>query len=190
MSKIFKKFSAMLLAGIMAFSSLSVMAATTDGTLGNSTAADNPSSVTRDMTNNDIIDSSKKGSITIHKYDLTAALGDGLTFERSTTDHDKGGTPSTMNGGAIDITSNGKENTAAETALAPYALKGVKFTYLRVGDVKTLNDTNKDGVNGDNIQLIYGIDAQLMGILGFAEGDAAIKEGTTCYFTATQINAA
>ena len=190
MSKRFKKFSALLLAGIMAFSSLSVMAATTDGTLGNSTAADNPSSVTRDMTNNDIIDSSKKGSITIHKYDLTAALGDGLTFERSTTDHDKGGTPSTMNGGAIDITSNGKENTAAETALAPYALKGVKFTYLRVGDVKTLNDTNKDGVNGDNIQLIYGIDAQLMGILGFAEDDAAIKEGTTCYFTATQINAA
>ena len=61
-----------------------------------------------------------KGSFTVHKYDITAAEQAGVdlsTFE-----------------------STGLKNTAAETTLEKYAIKGVEFTYLRVGEVKQISE--------------------------------------------------
>ncbi len=201
MGKKFRRINALLLAGMMLFASLSVMAATTNDALEGKNTSGNPTDVVNDLNDFDIIDKDAKGSITIHKYDFTSADEDGLEFNYSTTDHDSDGTDSTMttgNGQSVNITSTGKKNTAVEEALKEYALKGVEFTYLRVGSVKTMSDVDENNVNGD-IELIYGVDKDLMDILGLKVYDAANKgtdfvavtqvEGTN-YFTSRQINEA
>ena len=199
MNKKIKKLSALLLTGIMAFSSFSVMAATTNNALKGSGSAVNETDVNNDLSDFDIHDKDATGSITIHKYDITSASEDGITFNYSETDHDSDGTDSTLttkDGKTVIITSTGKENSDAEEALRQYAIKGVEFTYLRVGDVKTLSDVNEDNVNGD-IELIYGVDTDLMAILGLKAYDASTKgtgfvavtkvDGVN-YFTSQQIN--
>lgn len=137
----------------------------------------NVTSVVGDLTDHDIHDKNAVGSLTIHKYDMTSAEKDGITFGWSDTDHNSDGTDSTLttkDGQNVNITSTGKENANAENALKEYAIKGVEFTYLRVGDVKTLSDVNEDGINGD-IQLIYGLDTDLMNILRLKPYDPANK---------------
>lgn len=71
----------------------------------------------------DVIDTSKTGSITIHKYDMTAAKQRGVNLD--------------------NFTSTGKQDTAAEAALEKYAIKGVEFSYLRVGDVEQQSENGK-----------------------------------------------
>lgn len=90
----------------------------------------------------DIIDTTKKASLTIHKYDMTAATDDG-----------------------IDVTqfeANGKKNTTAETTMADYVIKGVEFTYCKVGDINT------DSVGG-KVQVVYDIPQELEAILGLTD---------------------
>lgn len=189
------------LAASMAISPAMAYAATTNDALSGTKGTDNASSEKNDLNDHDVIDKDATGKITIHKYDLTSAKNDGITFNWSDTDHDSDGTDSTMttkDGTQIKITSNGKQNAEAEKALAQYAIKGNEFTYLRVGDVKTLSDINEDDINGD-IELIYGVDTDLMAILGLKKYDAATKgtdgvavtqvDGTN-YFTAQQIRVA
>lgn len=200
------------LAASMAISPAMAYAATTNDALSGTAGTDNATSEKNDLKNHDIIDKDATGSITIHKYDLTSAENDGITFNWSDTDHDSGehakDSTLTKDGKEINITSNGKQNAEAEKALAPYAIKGNEFTYLRVGDVKTLSDVNEDNTNGD-IELIYGVDTDLMAILGLKKYDATEKgkngvavtqvtskstDGTpgttTNYFTAEQIRVA
>ena len=200
MNKLLNKFGALTLTGtlVLSASPMSVMAM--NGTESSANAAGNPTSVNNDLTNNDIHDANKTGKIDIYKYDTTSAEKDGIQFNYSTTDHDDGGTDSTLKKGdkTVTITSTGQKNAAAEEALAEYALKGVEFSYLRVGDVKTLSDVNGDEKNGD-IELVYGLDTDLMSILGLkaynaehrGEGDyAACLEGGVNYYTSQQINTA
>ena len=199
------------LAASMAISPAMAFAATTNDALSGTAGTNNATSENNDLADHDIIDKDATGSITIHKYDLTSAENDGIRFNQSDTDHNSGGENSTLTtkeGTQINITSNGKQNAEAEKALAPYAIKGNEFTYLRVGDVKTLSDVNEDNVNGD-IELIYGVDTDLMAILGLKKYDATTKgtdgvavtqvtttpadgsQGTTTnYFTAEQIRVA
>ena len=109
----------------------------------------------------DVIDTSKTGSITIHKYDMTAAKQGGVNLD--------------------NFTSTGKQNTAAEAALEKYAIKGVEFSYLRVGDVEQQSENGK-------IQMIYELPTVLQQILGLASSDAAKTEGSKTYFTSQIIN--
>ena len=109
----------------------------------------------------DVIDTSKTGSITIHKYDLTAAKKGGVNVDQ--------------------FTSTGKQNTAAEEALSKYAIKGVEFSYLRVGDVEQQSE-------GGKVQMIYEVPDELQKILDLADSDAAKKEGSKTYFTSQKIN--
>ena len=109
----------------------------------------------------DVIDTSKTGSITIHKYDMTAAKQGGVNLD--------------------NFTSTGKQNTAAEAALEKYAIKGVEFSYLRVGDVEQQSENGK-------IQMIYELPTALQQILGLASSDAAKTEGSKTYFTSQIIN--
>lgn len=46
------------------------------------------------------------------------------------------------------FTSTGKQEAAAEEALKNYAIKGVEFSYLRVGDVEQQSENGK-------VQMIY-----------------------------------
>ena len=109
----------------------------------------------------DVIDTSKTGSITLHKYDMTAAKQGGVNLD--------------------NFTSTGKQDTAAEAALEKYAIKGVEFSYLRVGDVEQQSENGK-------IQMIYELPTALQQILGLVPSDAAKTEGSKTYFTSQIIN--
>ena len=109
----------------------------------------------------DVIDTSKTGSITIHKYDITAAKQAGVNTDQ--------------------FTPTGKQDTAAEASLEKYAIKGVEFSYLRVGDVEQQSE-------GGKVQMIYDLRSALQQILGLASSDAAKTEGGKTYFTSQIIN--
>ena len=109
----------------------------------------------------DVIDTSKTGSITIHKYDMTAAKQGGVNLDQ--------------------FTSTGKQDTNAEEALKKYAIKGVEFSYLRVGDVEQQSENGR-------VQMIYELPDTLQQIIGLAPSDAAKTEGSKTYFTSQQIN--
>jgi len=95
---------------------------------------------------NDIIDTTRSASVTIHKYDMTAATNDGIDI--------------------YQYTANGKKDTGAETALQDYVIEGVEFTYARIGDINT------ESVNG-NVKLLYDIPPALEAALSLedARGD-------------------
>lgn len=94
----------------------------------------------------DIIDTSRSASITIHKYDMTAATEDGIDI--------------------YQYTANGKQDTAAEATLKDYVIEGVEFTYVKVGDIHT------ESVNG-NVKILYDIPPALETALALtdARGD-------------------
>ena len=109
----------------------------------------------------DVVDTSKTGSITIHKYDMTAAKQAGVNTSQ--------------------FTPTGKQDAAVEAALEKYAIKGVEFSYLRVGDVEQQSENGK-------IQMIYELPTTIQQILGLTSSDAAKTEGSKTYFTSQQIN--
>lgn len=111
--------------------------------------------------NSGIIDTSKTGSITIHKYDMTAATEKGIKFD--------------------DFISTGKQNSSAEEALKDFSIKGVEFSYLRVGEVEQINEAGK-------VKLVYEIPATLQKILGLAEADTAKTADNKAYYTSQKIN--
>ena len=107
------------------------------------------------------IDQSRTGSLTVYKYDLTAAESDGLTDSV--------------------YLSTGQENPEAAAAFAPYAIPGVEFTYLRVGGIET--HTVSDG-SGSQVQVIYGVeDDNLLSALGLTEADCATTLSGVDYYT-------
>lgn len=109
----------------------------------------------------DVIDSSKTGSITIHKYDITAAEEAGVDV--------------------TDMISTGEKNAEAEVLLKDYSIEGVEFSYMRVGDVETMSE------NGD-VKLIYELPDELQAIIGLESADAAKVDSSKTYFTSQQIN--
>lgn len=92
----------------------------------------------------DIIDTSRAGSLTIHKYDITAATEAGINVE------DRG------------YQNNGEADAAAEADLANYAIPGVEFTYVKVGNINTASE------NG-TIKLLYDIPDQLETVLSLED---------------------
>lgn len=90
----------------------------------------------------DIIDSGKTATLTIHKYDLTAATEDG-----------------------VDITqfaSNGEKDEKAESVLERYEIEGVEFTYVKVGSINT------ESVDGE-VTILYDIPQVLENVLGIED---------------------
>ena len=110
---------------------------------------------------NDVIDTTRTASLTIHKYDMTAAKKGGVNLDQ--------------------FTSTGKQDAAAEEALKNYAIKGVEFSYLRVGDVEQQSENGK-------VQMIYELPDALQKIIGLTDSDAAKTEGSKDYFTSQIIN--
>lgn len=144
----------------------------------------NNTATKKDLENADIIDYSKKGSLTIHKYDITAAEKAG--------DYTKG-----------DRIANGQEDSVLEDTMKDYALEGVQFTYLRVGNIETYSDTK----NGETkVEVVYEIPTKLAEILqlnpqtGTGEKDAYDMNGKgvakkctnagVLHYTSTQLSKA
>lgn len=144
----------------------------------------NNTATKKDLENSDIIDYSKKGSLTIHKYDITAAEKAG--------EYTKG-----------DRIANGQEDSVLEDTMKDYALEGVQFTYLRVGNIETYSDTK----NGETkVEVVYEIPTKLAEILqlnpqtGTGEKDAYDMNGKgvakkctnagVLHYTSTQLSKA
>lgn len=105
----------------------------------------------------DVIDASRTASIKIHKYDMTAAEAAGVNVDA--------------------FTSTGKKDADAEKALENYAVKGVEFSYLRVGAVDQYSEAGK-------VKLIYEIPEKLQEIIGL-NADDAVKDR---WYTSQSIN--
>ncbi len=90
----------------------------------------------------DIIDDTRTASLTIHKYDLTAAENDNTDLSI--------------------FTANGERDTDAEQALKNYVIEGVEFSYVRVGSIHT------ESIEG-TVKLMYDIPYRLEDVLGLED---------------------
>ena len=114
----------------------------------------------------DTIDMSKTGSITVHKYDITAATKAGVDTSAFNND--------------------GKADTKAETDLKSYEIQGVVFSYLKVADIYTEAKTTTNGIS---VRTLYGFnDTTLIGDLGLNVSAAELTKNNTYYYTSTEIN--
>jgi hypothetical protein len=81
------------------------------------------------------IDYTKKGSISLYKYDMTSAAEAGAWNTES-------------------YVSTGLADSDVEQALNPYAVQGVEFTYLRVASIEAFSDI----VDGKSVtKVLYGV---------------------------------
>lgn len=116
------------------------------------------------------IDYSRKGSISLYKYDMTSAAEDGAWNTES-------------------YVSTGMTDSDVEQALNPYAVQGVEFSYLRVADITMFSGL----VDGESVtKVLYGVkdteqDMAFLSALGLSANDCyapATKtvDGTTWYY--------
>ncbi len=98
------------------------------------------------------IDESRKGSLTIYKYDLTNAEKDGAWDSSyvSTGVYDQTGVNDVL-GGAEATLGNG------ETGYG-YAIKGVEFRYVKVADIIQFSESEADSRPDDHVEVLYAID--------------------------------
>lgn len=117
------------------------------------------------------IDPSKKASLSIYKYDITAAGKDSAWDTES-------------------YVSTGLHDDAVIDKLAKYAIQGVEFTYLRVADI-AMNNEVVDGQR--QVGVLYGFDSSersnaVLSAIGLAAADAYKTEGGINYFTSDMLN--
>lgn len=118
-----------------------------------------------------IIDTSKKTSLSIYKYDITKAGKDGAWDAES-------------------YVSTGLHDDAVIDKLSKYAIQGVEFTYLRVADI-TMNNEVVDGRR--QVGVLYGFDSSdrstdVLSAIGLTAADAHKTEGGVNYFTSDMLN--
>lgn len=110
------------------------------------------------------IDSTKKASLSIYKYDLTSATADGAWDPES-------------------YVSTGQHDDSVTNKLSKYAVQGVEFTYLKVAGVATHNE-------GGSIHVLYGFDSgsTVLTAIGAAAADARKAAGGKSYFASDVLN--
>ena len=117
------------------------------------------------------IDTSKKASLSIYKYDITKASNDGAWDAES-------------------YVSTGQHDDAAIDKLAKYAIQGVEFTYLRVADIAMNNELVE---SQRQVGVLYGFDGSersnaVLSAIGLTGADAHKTEGGINYFTSDVLN--
>ena len=163
--KKFKRISCLVLA-IVAVFSLSVSAfadewvngSTSTGRQGHSlTGVDDGTVEKEDLA---VVDDSAKGSITIYKYDMTQAYEDGVwDVSKYTSDGEYDANVNEVLGNTAITNPSGtgssvKQQLGNGQTSNSYAIKGVEFTYLKVGSFFTYTE-NESGV--EKIIPLYGI---------------------------------
>ena len=114
------------------------------------------------------IDTSKKASLNIYKYDITTASADGAWDAES-------------------YVSTGLHDDAVIDKLAKYAVQGVEFTYLRVAGIAMNNEL----VNGRRrVGVLYGFDGAdaVLPAIGVTAADAYKSENGKNYYTSDVLN--
>ena len=117
------------------------------------------------------IDTSKKASLSIYKYDLTTASTEGAWDAES-------------------YVSTGLHDDAVIDKLSKYAIQGVEFTYLRVADIAMNNELVE---SQRQVGVLYGFDGSersnaVLSAIGLAGADAHKTEGSINYFTSDVLN--
>ena len=117
------------------------------------------------------IDTSKKASISIYKYDITKASADGAWDAES-------------------YVSTGLHDGAVTDKLSKYAIQGVEFTYLRVANIAMSNEV----VDGQRtVGVLYGFDGSersnaVLSAIGLTAADAHKTDNSINYFTSDMLN--
>lgn len=139
------------------------------------------------------IDTEKTASFTLYKYDLTNAKKDGVWDEDNFIS--TGWNEGYMVDDKVNDLGNGQTSNG-------YAIKGVEFTLLKVADITTFTESERDGHAAYNLtQVLYGFDrtkaADLLAAIGLADGmeryaGADILDGTgnTYYYQSDVLNKA
>ena len=117
------------------------------------------------------IDTSKKASLSIYKYDITKASAEGAWDTES-------------------YISTGLHDDAVIDKLSKYAIQGVEFTYLRIADI-TMNNEVVDGQR--TVGVLYGFDnsdrsTAVLSAIGLTAADAHKTENGVNYFTSDMLN--
>ena len=117
------------------------------------------------------IDTSKKASLSIYKYDITTASAEGAWDAES-------------------YVSTGLHDDAVIDKLSKYAIQGVEFTYLRVADI-TMNNEVVDGQR--TVGVLYGFDTSdrsnaVLSAIGLTNADAHKTDNGINYFTSDMLN--
>ena len=117
------------------------------------------------------IDTSKKASLSIYKYDITTASSDGAWDAES-------------------YVSTGLHDDAVIDKLSKYAIQGVEFTYLRVADI-AMNNELVDGQR--QVGVLYGFDGSehsnaVLSAIGLTCADAHKTDNGINYFTSDMLN--
>ena len=117
------------------------------------------------------IDTSKKASLSIYKYDLTTASTEGAWDAES-------------------YVSTGLHDDAVIDKLSKYAIQGVEFTYLRVADIAMNNELVE---SQRQVGVLYGFDGSersnaVLSAIGLTGADAHKTEGGINYFTSDMLN--
>ena len=118
-----------------------------------------------------IIDTTKKASLSIYKYDITKAGKDGAWDAES-------------------YVSTGLHDDAVIDKLSKYAIQGVEFAYLRVADI-AMNNELVDGQR--QVGVLYGFDGSersnaVLSAIGLTGADTHKTEGGINYFTSDMLN--
>ena len=117
------------------------------------------------------IDTSKKASLSIYKYDITKASEDGVWDAES-------------------YVSTGLHDAAVIDKLSKYAIQGVEFTYLKVADI-TMNNELVDGQR--QVGVLYGFDnsdrsSAVLSAIDLTAADAHKTENGVNYYTSDSLN--
>lgn len=115
------------------------------------------------------IDSGRKATLSLYKYDITAAGADGAWD-------------------AASYVSTGIQDDAVTDKLAQYAIQGVEFTYLRVASISTYSQRE----NGQyKVGVLYGFaDDAVLQAIGLTKADAYKRGNGVFYFTSDKLNKA
>lgn len=118
----------------------------------------------------DTIDMTKTATLEIHKYDEVAAKLAGVDVD------------------SLNM-ADGEKDEDVESAMAKYALQGVQFKYLKVGDIITDTDAATSSTDA-SVEVVYSVNTNLLSILGLDEADARKVSGNKYCFSSSQINTA
>ena len=134
------------------------------------------------------IDDTRKGSLTIYKYDLTNAEKDGVWDSSyvSTGVMDQSGVVDVLGGNRAGDTDN-KSDLGNGEASYGYAIKGVEFSYLKIADIVQFSESSADNRTDNHVEVLYGINKTTGGDFLKALG---LENGAKRYANADQLDAA
>lgn len=109
---------------------------------------------------NATIDRAKKGSLTIYKYDVTRAEENGVTESFVTA---------------------GRADTEAENVYGPYAIQGVEFTCLKIGETETYSAIDSQSGSAE-VKVLYGISDETAKVLKVPYSDMEAQKDNLVWF--------